>query len=94
MSVPLNLRWDVMFCDKHLLPLKKEWPSHAAHAMLGIFTAAVENEEIMKRAKGKQENLALVFNSIKPVCCFLPDGVAEKVVEMALQNKVYGKDGR
>lgn len=87
----MNLDWKVMFCDKHLLPLKKEWPKGAHFAMLGLFNAAVENNEIIDRAGGKVENLPLVFNSIKPVCCFLPEGKAEEVVRLALEGKTYGQ---
>lgn len=84
------LEWKIMYCDKHLLPLKDKWPKGAAAALLGLFNAAVENEEVIKRSGAKVENLPLVFNSIKPVCCFLPEGKAEEVVRLALEGKIYG----
>lgn len=87
----INLAWDTMFCDKHLLPLKDKWPKGAGQAMLGLFNACVENDEILKRSGGNTDNLPLVLNSIKPVCCFLEEGKADEVVSLALEGKIYGE---
>lgn len=87
----MNLDWNTMFCDKHLRPLKKNWPKGAGQAMLGIFNAAVNDERIIARNGTKVENLPLIFHSIKPVCCFLPESVVKAVVKLALEGKVYGE---
>lgn len=87
----MNLDWQTMWCKKHLHPLKAKWPHRASFAMIGIFNAACENDEILRRSGGKVENLPLVFNAIKPVCCFLADGKADEVVRLALEGKIYGE---
>jgi len=60
--------------------------------MIGLFNAAVEDDRVIARSGGKLENLSLIFNSIKPVCCFLSDGKAEEVVSLALNGKIYGEN--
>ncbi|MCC6192076.1 MAG: hypothetical protein IT318_23855 [Anaerolineales bacterium] len=87
----MNLQWPVMWCDRHLRPLKAEWPRGAALAMLGLFNAAMASDDIMRRAGGKIVNVPLVLNSIKPVCCFLGDAVAAEVIRLALAGEVYGQ---
>ena len=85
----MNLSWQTMWCDKHLRPLKAKWPKGAPQAMLGLFNAAAANVEIQRRSGGKAENLPLIFNALKPVCCFLGDEIAREVIRLSLLGQIY-----
>jgi len=87
----LELKWGVMWCDKHLRPLKAGWPSGAALAMLGIVNAAVEDDRFVEACERDLDRLQGEFEKRQPVCCFLAAGKAEEIIQMALDGKVYGK---
>lgn len=57
--------------------------------MLGMFNAAVNDHAITTLAEGQTDRLMDVFKICKPVCCYIGDEIAKKVVECALDGKVY-----
>jgi len=88
-----------MWCDRHLSPLRETWPAGAALAMLGLFNAACRDDRLQAETGGITEKIPDVLRAHRPVCCWLESGigalgVAERVIQLALDGKVYGKDGQ
>lgn len=80
----------VLFCARHLHPLKAAWPAGAGLAALGLFNAFQADERAIRRSCGRVEKLPKIMQQVKPVCCWLSLGVAEEVIQLALDGKCYG----
>jgi hypothetical protein len=61
-------------------------------AMMGLFTAAVRDERIIEAAGGDANNSTGVLQIVKPVCCYIADGLAEEIVILAQLGTVWGHE--
>jgi len=46
----VDLRWDVMWCARHLEPYRARWPQGAPLAMMRLFDAAVAMPAVAEAA--------------------------------------------
>jgi hypothetical protein len=81
--------WRVLFCAKHDKPLKEAWPAGCAIATIGIFNAFQQDARAFDMMVGDIRNAPACMKRVKPVCCWLSKGVAEQVVQLALDGKPY-----
>lgn len=89
----VTLDWDVMFCSRHLEPLRAEWPKHAGLAMTGMFNAAAADDRISAECGGDTKELTSVLGRHRPVCCFLAErdrDLPTDVVLVALLGRIWG----
>lgn len=95
MSAPTIMGWH-LWCSKHLAPLAPEWPKGAIIAQLGLFQEGASDPRIAEEAGGRSvapEDVAgaiqRAFNAHAPLCCFLPEGIAEAIIASALAGEPY-----
>lgn len=81
----IELDWS-LWCPRHLEPLRKDWPRGCAIAMVTLFKMASEDERVVAACNGDSNNLQGVLKIISPVCCYLPTGMAEDIVTLALHT--------
>jgi hypothetical protein len=74
----VTMDWD-MWCEPHLRFLKDKWPKGAGLAMMALFQAGAENEEIAKYCDGDVGKLTQALKHYSPVCCFLGEEVMTKL---------------
>ena len=84
----VELDWS-NWCPRHLAPLRPNWPAGAGLAMLGMFNAAVSDKRIQAACDGDVKNLANVMRIIRPVCCYLGEGMADRIIAEALAGRVW-----
>ena len=81
-----------LWCHKHLSPLQPGWQDSMVPqtlAMLGLFQEAAADPRMREEPGGRAEAIQAVMNRHKPVCCWLPEGIAEAIVESALRREPY-----
>ena len=59
--------------------------------MVGLFNAAARDERIIEATGGDADNLTGVLRIVKPVCCYIEDGLAEEIIILAMLGQVWGK---
>lgn len=99
MSPKVELTWQ-LWCDKHLGPLRAEWPAGAGAAMVGLFNAAVRDERVIRRCgggatvKGDTALLNRALAELSPVCCLLGDEIMHMVIGYAKEGQIFnGENG-
>lgn len=83
--------WD-LWCPKHLEPLREGWTESVVPqtiAMVGLFQEAASSPWIQAAADNDTEKLQEVMRMFKPICCFLPVGIAEAIIASALRREPY-----
>lgn len=84
-----------LWCPRHLEPLRAEWPKGYPIAMIGLFQEVSADPRTWEGAEkddsGKVPMAVIqrVMNEVKPVCCWLPDGIAEAIIASALRGEPY-----
>jgi hypothetical protein len=67
-----ELKWDVMWCARHLEPFRAEWPRGAAVAMVKLLQAAAAMPAVIDAAHGQATGLPAALERFAPLCCFVP----------------------
>lgn len=89
---PLTITGWQMWCHKHLQPLKAGWEDSIIPqtiAMVGLFQEAASDPRMHVLTEGRAEAIQRVMNEVRPVCCWLPEGIAEAIIQSALRREPY-----
>lgn len=91
-NLPPTIMSRHLWCHKHLSPLQPDWPRGYALAMVGLFQEGASDPRIAAEV-GDSDNpngaIQAAFNRHKPLCCFLPAGIAEAIIASALRGETY-----
>ena len=86
---PLTIMGPHLWCHRHLSPLEPDWPRGYLIAMLGLFQEAASDPRMAVLTEGRVEAIQRVMNDVAPVCCWLPEGIAEAIIQSGLDGKPY-----